>query len=512
MRDPYALLGLPRDADERAIKRAYAQRLRTTRPDDDPAGFQRLNEAYQRCLALAANRHVWRPDGDEDERDDKAAGADAGELAVLAGARGDAVAEASADAIAVAVAADLALAAAEDAPEPEYGSFDTDAFLDDLLDHVQCDTPAMLDRWLRGLVPLYSLELKQAVRTPVARALIGSEPRPPPQQLRVAMRFFDLDGVSADGDWLQRSLQQILTKADEVVELEREIAELRSPRAKPIDFLLMRELLGPRHWGRRLFVLLIPLLPSRLNEMRLALESDYPNAIEARLDPESVAFWHRATDRNGFDWRRLLIAPLRMPLYYAAMMAFVALLTASTAPFQKLGHHSLLLAVAVLGWTLSSTAIPRIARYFQRERGWDPALLHSAVLFACGFAASPWWPVAAIALFVVVGLAWTAPRPLLTQWLPAFFAMATGAIAVFVSGLALQGGDSASTPVLIATGAYAGAVPILHDVFNAWRKRIGLHEARRRLGGLWWLVAAHVLAATTLPVWIPLLRGWFLHD
>lgn len=510
MRDPFALLGLSRDADERAIKRAYAQRLRTTRPDDDPAGFQRLNEVYQRCLALAANRQAWTDDEDEDEPDDEAVDADAGEVAVLASARSGAVNEVSKDAIAV--AADLALAAVDDAPEPEYWRFDTDAFLDDLLDHVQRDTPAMLDRWLRGLVPLYSLELKQAVRAPVARALIGSEPRPPPQQLRVAMRFFDLDGVSADGDSLQHRLQQILLEADEVVELEREIAELRSPRTKPIDFLLMRELLGPRHGWRRLFVLLIPLLPSRLNEMRLALESEYPNAIEARLDPESVAFWHRATDRNGFDWRRLLIAPLRMPLYYAATMAFVAMLTASAAPFQKLAYHSLLLAVAVLGWTLSSTAIPRIARYFQRERGWDPALLHSAVLFACGLAASPGWPVAAIALFVVVGLAWTAPRPMLTQWLPALLAMTTGAIAVFVNGLALQGGESASTPVLIATGVYAGAVPILHDVFQAWRKRISLHEARRRLGGFWWLVAAHVLASTTFPVWIPLLRDWLLRD
>ena len=512
MHDPFAVLGLPRDADERAIKRAYAQRLRTTRPDDDPAGFQRLNEVYQRCLALAANRQAWQHDEDEDERDDEAVGADAGELAVLASARSDAVAEASADTFAIAVATDVAFAAGDETPEPEYWSFDTDAFLSDLLDHVQRDTPAMLDRWLRGLVPLYSLELKQAVRAPVARALIGSEPRPPPQQLRVAMRFFDLDGVSADGDWLQHSLQQILGKADEVVELEREIAELRSPRTKPIDFLLMRELLGPRHGLRRLFVLLIPLLPSRLNEMRLALESEYPNAIEARLDPESVAFWHRATDRNGFDWRRLLIAPLRMPVYYAAMMAFVAVLTASTAPFQKLGYHSLLLAVAVLGWTLSSTAVPRATRYFERERGWDPALLHSAVLIACGLAASPWWPVAAIALFVVVGLAWTAPRPMLTQGLPAFLAMATGAIAVFVNGLALQDSESASAPVLIATGVYAGAVPILHDVFHAWRKRISLHEARRRLGGLWWLVAAHVLASTTLPVWIPLLRDRLLRD
>lgn len=32
---PFAALGLDEDADERAVKRAYATRLRSTRPDDE---------------------------------------------------------------------------------------------------------------------------------------------------------------------------------------------------------------------------------------------------------------------------------------------------------------------------------------------------------------------------------------------------------------------------------------------------------------------------------------------
>lgn len=48
-------LGLPATADARAIKRAYAARLKTTRPDDDPAAFQQLHETYQAALAWAAD-------------------------------------------------------------------------------------------------------------------------------------------------------------------------------------------------------------------------------------------------------------------------------------------------------------------------------------------------------------------------------------------------------------------------------------------------------------------------
>lgn len=57
----YALLGLSADADTATIKRAYARLLRTTRPDEDAAAFQRLNAAYQAALAQAAHRPAASP-------------------------------------------------------------------------------------------------------------------------------------------------------------------------------------------------------------------------------------------------------------------------------------------------------------------------------------------------------------------------------------------------------------------------------------------------------------------
>lgn len=49
-------LGLPAEADERAVKRAYAARLKTVRPETDPEGFQKLNEAYQAALEWLRQR------------------------------------------------------------------------------------------------------------------------------------------------------------------------------------------------------------------------------------------------------------------------------------------------------------------------------------------------------------------------------------------------------------------------------------------------------------------------
>ncbi|MCI1140802.1 J domain-containing protein [Stenotrophomonas maltophilia] len=56
MRRGLDVLELDEDADERAIKRAYARLLRVTRPDDDPVAFQHLHEAYQSALSWVKQR------------------------------------------------------------------------------------------------------------------------------------------------------------------------------------------------------------------------------------------------------------------------------------------------------------------------------------------------------------------------------------------------------------------------------------------------------------------------
>jgi hypothetical protein len=54
--DAWAELGVEPTADVGAIKRAYASRLKTTRPDEDAAAFQRLRQAYEWATSQARDR------------------------------------------------------------------------------------------------------------------------------------------------------------------------------------------------------------------------------------------------------------------------------------------------------------------------------------------------------------------------------------------------------------------------------------------------------------------------
>ena len=47
MRDPYLLLGVPEDADDAAIHKAYLKAVATCTPDADPKGFQDLRAAFE---------------------------------------------------------------------------------------------------------------------------------------------------------------------------------------------------------------------------------------------------------------------------------------------------------------------------------------------------------------------------------------------------------------------------------------------------------------------------------
>ena len=68
--DCWQILQIEPTGDTRAIKRAYAKLLKTTRPDDDAAAYQALREAFDEALAIAPHLLAdedaddWSFDGD----------------------------------------------------------------------------------------------------------------------------------------------------------------------------------------------------------------------------------------------------------------------------------------------------------------------------------------------------------------------------------------------------------------------------------------------------------------
>lgn len=207
---PFRILGVAVDADATQVKRAYARLLRTHRPDEDPAAFQRLHDAYQACL----QEIQWRAlevEADDAPWDDTTA-----PVPPLHSA------DAAADS-----AIDNAL------PERDDDAFDPDALLDGLV-AAASDPDVDMQAWLHAHPALYALDNKDAVAERLVWRLLEDPPHP--HRLAPILAFFELDVVNARYQRLDEAIQQ-LRAASAVAHGEIDLSfmpELQPP-ARPVS-------------------------------------------------------------------------------------------------------------------------------------------------------------------------------------------------------------------------------------------------------------------------------------
>ncbi|ALN57314.1 dnaJ domain [Lysobacter enzymogenes] len=212
---PHQRLGVEQDADERAIKRAYARALRRTRPDEDAQAFQTLHEAYQAALSMLrqAEYERWLQESEAESEQDESV-EDCGDAPPASAA------ESRVDASSAAAADDATFAGHNDNDNDNDGDGDGDG--DDRIE-LSIDqignavilgalrlSPGDYEAWLREFPPLYSLYVKDVIAPQLPRAL-AQAPQLPSAQLEAIVRFFDLDALGTldtQGHWLLHRLRQ----------------------------------------------------------------------------------------------------------------------------------------------------------------------------------------------------------------------------------------------------------------------------------------------------------------
>ncbi|WP_242691123.1 hypothetical protein [Lysobacter enzymogenes] len=523
---PFQRLGLAPDSDERAIKRAYARELKRCRPDDDPEGFQALQEAYRECLHHAARLRIVGAGDIDVDNCTIALGEDG--PAVFPAAPGDEGAEVDVpDQPDAASDSDIARPFSPPSSPASHAAsdgrfaplsaqrFDADAFMHELLQRARETSPEQLENWLQNLKPLYSLELKYALREPLAQTLAQIEPRLPPNVLRMVFAFFALDQVGARDAQLLEYTRRAQARADGAQEYERILAQYQPPQGTSLDLMLLRELHGPRSWWRRLTIALFPGQPGRAARLAMnLLRADRDRAAQ-QLDHESVELWQRAADPTRIALPRLIVVLLRMLLYPLPLLGPISLDRAKGSPD---GLLTICLTLAAL-WLLGSTIRMLWLRWLiALQRGqvvpvWRDAPLQLFVGFA--IASLALLPVSTgFAALTTVGAGWIwliargrerVPRTLAAHVAGLLLAMCVPQL--FGAAFALPERPSPQTwltglqsdpsgrigwvpPCLL----FAAATPVLQDLWRAGRERIDLVYAREMAARPWALLAAAGLA------------------
>jgi chromate transport protein ChrA len=330
--NPLAFLGFTPDADgaydasqvtASAVKRTYAQKLKITRPDDDPAGFQQLNEAYRAaleiCQRLQPRKAAQTPPADEPANPPTPASSQTGSPADL---DNETAPPQPVPSTRSAWAFDIP--AAPPPSPPQTLIFSPDDFLRELQQAAaQNDNPDALDQWLQKHPALYALQNKARADAILQQRLANDEFNAlTPDQYKVLAAFFDF---WLDPQWLQRhAAQRAIQTGDFSDFAEQPLTGLYGNR-----FLLNR-IKRPLSYWRAIGVAAFPWMPMRIVQIGQILRTNYglaPTQLPPGLDAASLAFYTRLANSGYFGrWRWAQIA-LRSCVLPAVMTVLMAVMT-----------------------------------------------------------------------------------------------------------------------------------------------------------------------------------------
>lgn len=385
------LLGLPDDADERAVKRAYAAKLKTTRPDEDPEGFQRLHEAYQAALAwVRSGPHddddAWH---EEEDADDAGAGNDEAEHEDEVCAP-----EAVVDEIVPSLQDTRANAGADEGTETidadDTVDFDHDAFFDTCFRLASDVGEGELRRWLDAQPILWSLAHKAQIGHWLLQAMHHRQPPMAASRFDLLMDYFGLTDLrnGYDAYYLQRLRHRLQIAWELRTSQLRALAERTADEGTSVVAAvrqarrILHDLSRPFALWRALLSALMPMYPSAVRRFLYRLDHGHLDDLPPPIEPAQVAFWIAASDRSRLTRQRLAVVGSRLLAYTALVtLLYFGLTLMATPEYRSAGagtwasiplHHVAAFAAMTMGlaWLLW-TAYDLFATWQSHEDGPD---------------------------------------------------------------------------------------------------------------------------------------------
>lgn len=422
-------LGLRADADERAVKRAYAAQLKTTRPEDDPEGFQSLNEAYRAALAWVQSRppqvHV-----EDDIEDDAAARDDASQVSIGTDA---ASIELPPDVLAALQDIDAQVEAARallDRVQPndtatagasagvaaridDADAFDAIALLDECITQAVHGRDGDLERWLHAQPALWSLARKAQIGQWLVQQWQVRRPPIQAQRFDVVADFFGLLDLNGEHDaYTIHRLRHRLHLAWEVQTKQmRALAERTGQDGGSVASNLrqtariLRQLTRPLQWPQALWAGLMPGYPTAVRKFLQHLDYGDLDDLPPPIREDQVAFWDAAGDRARLSKPRWAVS-------IARLFAYSTLITLAYAGLLTLLHRQDSAGDVLhgLSWPLfAAAAFALLGSVWLGQLAYQGFARWQAL--ADDEASAPGWHAAAIPLLtaLAMGLLWTAP-------------------------------------------------------------------------------------------------------